>query len=81
MTFRGPSAGQKTVSHDFQITYHGTVSTLDVLTEPAREWVENNVEAEPWQWFGERRLAIDPRSMETISTALLEAGFSEAEGQ
>lgn len=60
---------------DFRITYHGSVATLDVLSEGVREWVEENVAYEPWQWLG-RSLAIEPRMMETIHTALTEAGFS-----
>ncbi len=62
---------------DFRITYHGTVATLDVLSTPAREWVETYVASEPWQWLGNRSLAIEPRSMDTIRTAMREAGFVE----
>jgi hypothetical protein len=63
---------------EFRIAYHGTVSTLDLLTDAARQWAVDNLEIEPWQWLGKYRLAIEPRSMESIGTALVEAGFAEA---
>ncbi len=62
---------------DFCVTYHGVISTLDLFTGAARAWVEDNVAFEPWQWLGECRLAIDPRSMESICVAMLDAGFTE----
>lgn len=61
---------------DFHITYHGSVATLDILSEGVREWIEENVAYEPWQWLGRRSLAIEPRMIETIHTALAEAGFT-----
>jgi hypothetical protein len=64
---------------DFCITYHGTVATLDVLSGAAREWVEENVQTEPWQWLGRSRVGIDPGYAEELRAALAEAGFSDAE--
>jgi len=68
---------------DFTITYHGTVSTLDLFTDAARQWVDDNLDIEPWQWLsaagaaGKCRVAIDPRSMDAVRNALAEAGFTE----
>ena len=64
---------------DFLITYHGTVATLDLLSNAAREWVEENVATERWQWLGRSRLGIDPGYAEELRAALAEAGFSDAE--
>ena len=64
---------------DFRITYHGTVATLDVLSETARQWLAENLELEPWQWLGKRRIGIDPSIAEDVREALTEAGFADDE--
>lgn len=69
-----------TADPDFCITYHGSVATLDLLSDAARRWVEDNLEIEPWQRLGKHRIAVEPRSMETIGIALMEAGFIEDRG-
>lgn len=63
---------------DFYITYHGTVATLDVLSNATREWVEEHVATEPWQWLGRSSIGIDPRFAEGLRQALTDAGFSDA---
>lgn len=76
----GPAAGLP--AGDFIITYHGTVTTLDVLSDACLSWIEENVAFEPWQRFGVRRIAIDPSFAEELRGALTEAGFvdDEADG-
>jgi hypothetical protein len=66
-------------SPDFLIIYHGTVATLDLLSNAARDRVEDNVQTEPWQWLGRSRVGIDPGHAEELRAALAEAGFSDAE--
>jgi len=67
---------------DFIVTYHGTVATVDVLSDACQSWIEENVEIEPWQQLSERRVGIDPSYSETLREALTEAGFvdDEADG-
>ena len=65
-------------SADFCIRYHGTVATLDLLSSSAREWVEENLATEHWQWLGHSCIGVDPRSAEQLRHALIESGFSDA---
>ena len=48
---------------DFRVTYHGTVTTITPLSDACREWLEENVELEPWQRFG-NSIAVEPRYVE-----------------
>jgi hypothetical protein len=64
---------------DFLITFHGTIATLDLLSNPAGEWVNENLQTEHWQWLGKSCIGIDPRSAEVLRQALAEAGLADAE--
>jgi hypothetical protein len=64
---------------DFIVTYHGTVATVDALSDACLNWIEENVAIEPWQRLGVRRVAIDPSYAETLRQALTEAGFLDDE--
>ena len=64
----------QTPKPDFRITYHGTVTTITPLSEPCREWLDENVEIEPWQRFGQS-IAVEPRYVEQLATAMVEAGL------
>jgi hypothetical protein len=35
---------------DFQIADHGTIISIRPLNEAARQWLDENVVSEPWQW-------------------------------
>ena len=52
------------VDHDFSIT------SFTLLTEAARDWFDENVHAEGWQWFG-GRLCIEARFTDAIVDGLL----------
>jgi hypothetical protein len=66
---------------DFIVTYRGTVATVDALSDACLNWIEENVEIEPWQRLGDRRIGIDPSVAETLREALAEAGFvDDADG-
>jgi hypothetical protein len=64
----------RTPSADFRVVYHGTVTTITPLTDRCREWVEVNVEIEPWQRFG-NAIAVEPRYVEQIAEAMIEEGL------
>jgi hypothetical protein len=59
---------------DFRVTYHGTVTTVTTLTDACREWVEENVEIEPWQRFG-NAIAVEPHYVEQLAEAMIEEGL------
>ena len=44
-------------------------------TELARQWIDENIHAEPWQWLG-NNLAVDHRYIESIVEAMREAGLT-----
>jgi len=58
---------------DFQITYHGSISTLAPLTPEAEDWVQENLPTDV-MWFG-NAVAIEPRYLDAIVTGILEAGL------
>jgi hypothetical protein len=66
-------------SPDFRITYHGIISTLDLLTDAAQQWLAGCVDIRHWQWLGKCSLGIDPSVAEDMREALTEAGFIDAE--
>jgi hypothetical protein len=38
---------------DFVITNMGTTVLIRPVTDAAKQWVEDNVETEAWQWLGD----------------------------
>jgi hypothetical protein len=63
---------------DFRITYHGTITLLEPLTDACREWITENVSVEGWQWFG-RALAVEPRYLNYLVEVLQDEGFAGEE--
>src|SRR3954454_8983362 len=54
-----PHTQQTDPQPDFRVTYHGTITTITPLSDACREWLEDNVEIEPWQARHEcRRLRL-----------------------
>lgn len=64
----------KTISPDFRIERSGGISLLIPFTAAAREWVDENLELESWQWIG-GRIAVEPRCVEAIVDGMEEAGL------
>jgi hypothetical protein len=50
-----------------------------VLSAACLSWIEENVEIEPWQRLGERRIGIDPSVAEALREARTEEGFVDDE--
>jgi len=46
---------------DFQITDQGSIFLIRPLNEAARQWLDENVVSEPWQWV-EGALFVEPAS-------------------
>lgn len=45
---------------DFRVSAHGSVTLIHVLSDAARDWVDENVALEGWQWLGDA-FACEPR--------------------
>ena len=59
---------------DFQIADRGTVFLIRPLHEAARQWLDENVVAEPWQWL-DGALVADHRLARDLITEIEAAGF------
>ena len=60
---------------DVKVEDHGSVILLTPLTAEAREWFEQNIHSEGWQWFG-GSLAAEPRYVADVVEGLNNAGFA-----
>lgn len=52
----------------------GSVITITPVSTEARDWINFNCVAEPWQWLG-GSMAVEPRCALDILHALIEDGF------
>jgi hypothetical protein len=59
---------------DFQITDQGTIFLIRPLNEAARQWLDENVVSEPWQWV-QGALCVDARFARDLLNEIDEAGF------
>lgn len=62
---------------DLLIRDEGTVVVLMPQTDAAREWIDDNICSEPWQWLGSS-LAVDHRYAPAIIQGAAEAGLGVA---
>jgi hypothetical protein len=58
----------------FRLDNHGSIALLIPLTNAGREWLESNVNPEPWQWFGPG-LAVEPRYLGALLNGALDDGL------
>src|SRR5438874_9978001 len=65
---------QSDLQADFRITYHGTITTITPLSDACREWLEENVEIDTWQRFG-NSIAIEPRYVQQLAEAMIGDGL------
>lgn len=63
------------MSTDFQFTNHGSIITVTPLTERAKEFIEQNVSVESWQYFG-NAIALDRRCARDLAGVMVDEGFS-----
>ena len=59
---------------DFSISDHGTVISIRPLNDVARQWLDENVVSEPWQWV-QGALCVDARFDRDLIIEIEEAGF------
>ena len=62
---------------DVQIENEGCVFMFHVLTDTAREWVNENVGLESWQWLG-RAFSVEHRFAEDLASGMQEDGLNVA---
>lgn len=59
---------------DVSVANHGTLFTFTPLTERAKEWMEENVQSEPWQWLG-NSLTVEHRYAGELANGMVEHGL------
>ena len=66
--------------NDFTYRDEGTVILFTIHNDATRQWVEDNLDLESWQWVGANSFAIDRRPAIQLIEALREAeGFTVME--
>ena len=60
---------------DFLIADHGSIVSILPVSAAARDWLDANIVAEPWQWV-DGAVAVDPRCARDIVAELIDAGFA-----
>jgi hypothetical protein len=59
---------------DFSISDHGTVISIRPRNEAARQWLDENVISEPWQWV-QGALCVEVRFARDLIIEIEQAGF------
>ena len=60
---------------DFCIIDSGSLVGFTPLNDNARQWMNDNVESESWQWLG-RSLQVDHRMAQGLVDLIEEEGFT-----
>jgi len=55
------------------------ITTITILSEACRAWLDENAEIEPWQRFRDDLVAVEPNYAPVLVDAMLEAGLVEAD--
>jgi hypothetical protein len=59
---------------DLQVENHGSIFLFRPLTHEAEVWLNENTNAEGWQWFG-GALAVEPRYAEDLAYGAQQDGL------
>jgi len=62
------------VTPDVLVRNEGTVFAFWTLTDRAQTWIDENVESESWQWFGDF-LVVEHRYAWAVAVGMKDAGF------
>lgn len=65
---------RKAPKHDIELRHHGSIVLFVPLSDFARQWVDENVSLEPWQWFGPG-FGVDHRYASPLADGMTEAGL------
>ena len=60
---------------DFQIADQGTIILIRPLNKAARQWLDENVVSEPWQWV-QGALCVETRFARDLVIEIEQAGFT-----
>lgn len=60
---------------DVQIEDHGTICLVTPITVAAKQWVDENVAVESWQWLGQS-FAAEPRNIPDLVAGMKNDGLS-----
>ena len=60
---------------DFQIADHETVISIRPLNDAARQWLDENVVSEPWQWV-QGALCVEARFARDLIIEIEQAGLT-----
>ena len=60
-----------------QYQFGKSIYQLTLVSDPAKEWVEDNVHTEPWQWMGKNILCIEWRYVDPLVDGMMDAGLEE----
>lgn len=63
---------------DLHVEPHGSVVLLRPVSALGRAWIHENVQAEPWAWFG-GALACEPRMVAAVVDGAVADGLDVAE--
>lgn len=63
---------------DIDINDQGSIVMFTPRTDAGREWMDENVESEPWQWMGPS-LCVDHRPAQDLVEGMQEAGLTLGE--
>ena len=76
MTMRKAKTIYREAGGDIDVVVHnnGTVFSFELVTDAARTWVDENVESEGYQWFGDR-LVVDHGMAAGLADGMLGAGL------
>jgi hypothetical protein len=69
-----PTGCQPQALADFEVNW-GMITTISILSEACRQWLDENAETELWQWFRDDLVAIEPSYAPVLVKAMLEAGL------
>lgn len=60
---------------DVEVNDQGSIILLTPRTERAKEWFKENIQAEPWQWFG-ASLSVDHHYADDLIQGLQSEGMN-----
>lgn len=67
-------AKKATHAPDVLVANEGSVFVFCPLTPTAKEWLDENAQSEPWQWFG-NALVVEHRFAWGLAASLKDAGL------